>query len=137
MNPEPAFDASFSARHLPTTRWLFFLIYAGIGVNLTFLNVYYINEGLSGTQIGVIGMTASAVAMLAAGFWGYLSDRTGQARLIMACGGLGAAVVAIIFPLVHTFPLYILLASFFAFFQYRVFHLNQLDHPDPAWRSPR
>ncbi len=123
MNPEIVIDASFSARHLPITRWLFFFIYAGIGVNLTFLNVYYINQGLSGTQIGLIGMTASIVAMLAAAFWGYLSDLTGQARLIMAGCALGSVVIALIYPLVHTFPLFLLVAGLFAFFNTAYFIL--------------
>ena len=90
-------------RHLSTMSLLFFLIYAGIGVNLTFLNVYYINQGLTGTQIGLIGTSASLVAMLAASLWGYVSDRTGHAGRVMAGGAAGAAIIAMIYPLVHGF----------------------------------
>lgn len=118
-----AFDAKFSARHLPTTRWLFFFIYAGIGVNLTFLNVFYISQGLTGTQVGLIGLAAASSAMLAAGFWGYLSDRTGQARLIMAGGAIAASLLALLYPLVHTFWLFLLLSVLFAFFTTSAFIL--------------
>ena len=109
--------------HLTTMTLLFFFIYAGIGVNLTFLNVYYIDQGLTGTQIGLIGTAASLVAMVSASLWGYVSDRTGYAGRVMAAGAAGAAIIAMIYPLVHGFVPYLLLASGFAFFNSAFFIL--------------
>ncbi len=103
-------------RHLIVMALLFFLIYAGIGINFTFLNVYYIGQGLTGTQVGLVGMAAALVAMLSAALWGYLADRTGHAGRVMALGAVGTALVAFIYPRVSGFSAYLVLACFFSFF---------------------
>uniref|UniRef100_A0A7C4KHM3 MFS transporter n=1 Tax=Anaerolinea thermolimosa TaxID=229919 RepID=A0A7C4KHM3_9CHLR len=102
------------ARHLATIRLLFFLIYAGIGVNFTFINVFYASKGLTGTQIGLITMVAALVGMIGATLWGYLADRTGQARLIMAGGAIGTGILALLYPFVTNYYLYIPMAGLFA-----------------------
>ena len=79
---------------------LFFFQFAAVGVYFTFLNVYYKQAGLSGAQIGFIGM-ASGIAGIAGSFvWGYLSDRTGRHREFIAVGAVGALLVAQLIPLV-------------------------------------
>src|SRR5512145_552040 len=82
---------------------LFFFQFAGVGVYFTFLNVYYREAGLSGTQIGLINMTTALVTMGGAVVWGALSDRTGKPRLLIAGGAGGALLLAQAVPLVHTF----------------------------------
>ncbi|HCE17566.1 MAG TPA: hypothetical protein DEQ80_06880 [Anaerolinea thermolimosa] len=109
-----ALSTSNQARHLATIRLLFFLIYAGIGVNFTFINVFYASKGLTGTQIGLIAMVAALVGMVGAALWGYLADRTGQARLIMAGGAIGTGILALLYPLVTNFYQYLPLAGLFA-----------------------
>ena len=82
---------------------LFFFQYAAIGVYFTFLNVYFRQAGLSGTQTGVLNMTTALVGVGSSVIWGYLSDRTGQPRLMISLGALGALLVAQAIPYVDGF----------------------------------
>lgn len=82
---------------------LFFFQYAGIGIYFTFLNIYYRDAGLSGTQIGMINMATALIGVASTVIWGNLADRTGQSRLLIAIGGTGALIVAQFIPLVHSF----------------------------------
>lgn len=84
---------------------LFFFQFAAVGVYFTFLNVYYKEAGLSGTQIGLISMVGGIVSMASAFLWGYLSDRTGKPRVLIAVGALGGLLVAQLIPLVKTLNL--------------------------------
>src|SRR5512142_2214671 len=88
---------------------LFFFQFAAVGVYFTFLNVYYREAGLSGTQIGILNMTTSLMGMVGVVLWVYLSDRPGQTRLLIAAGAVGTLVVAQIVPLVHTFEAFLAL----------------------------
>jgi PPP family 3-phenylpropionic acid transporter len=79
---------------------LFFFQFAAVGIYFTFLNVYYKQAGLSGSQIGLIGMAGGIVGIAGTFVWSYLSDRTGQPRLLIAAGALGGLLVAQTIPLV-------------------------------------
>jgi PPP family 3-phenylpropionic acid transporter len=86
--------------------WLYFFQFLAVGAYFVYLNVFYRQAGLSGTQIGIITMTSSIIGVASAIVWGYLSDRTGKPRLLIASGAMGAVVVAQFFPLVHSFWAY-------------------------------
>jgi PPP family 3-phenylpropionic acid transporter len=79
---------------------LFFFQFAAVGIYFTFLNVYYKQAGLSGSQIGLIGMAGGIVGIAGTFLWSYLSDRTGQPRLLIAAGALGGLLIAQLIPLV-------------------------------------
>ncbi len=79
---------------------LFFFQFAAVGIYFTFLNVYYKQAGLSGSQIGFIGMASGIVGIAGTFLWSYLSDRTGQPRLLIAAGALGGLLIAQLIPLV-------------------------------------
>jgi PPP family 3-phenylpropionic acid transporter len=79
---------------------LFFFQFAAIGIYFTFLNVYYKQAGLSGSQIGLIGMAGGIVGIAGTFMWSYLSDRTGQPRLLIAAGALGGLLIVQTIPLV-------------------------------------
>ncbi len=81
---------------------LFFFQYAAIGAFFTFLNVYFREAGLSGTQIGLMGMIGSMVSMACAFLWGYVSDRTGKPSILIGGGAIGALLIAQVYPLVKT-----------------------------------
>jgi PPP family 3-phenylpropionic acid transporter len=84
---------------------LFFAQFAAVGIYFTFLNVYLKQAGLSGTQIGFIGMASGIVGVAGTFLWGYLSDRTGQPRVLIAAGALGGLLTAQLIPLVEIFKL--------------------------------
>jgi MFS transporter, PPP family, 3-phenylpropionic acid transporter len=101
-----------SRLHRPWVFWLlFFFQFAAIGIYFTYLNIYYRNAGLSGTQIGVMNMITALITVISAILWGYLSDRTGQARYFIAAGAVGALIVNQFIPLAHTFWAFLGLAS--------------------------
>lgn len=87
---------------------LFFFQFAAIGVYFTYLNVYYRQAGLSGTQIGLINMSTALVAMAGVVLWGYISDRTGQSRLLITIGAFGALSAGQIVPLLHSFTAFLI-----------------------------
>jgi PPP family 3-phenylpropionic acid transporter len=108
-------------------RLLFFMylfFFGAVGIYMTYINVYYLAAGLSGTQIGLVSTAASLVGFGAASLWGYISDRTGQARIILAVSGLGTAIVASITPFVHSFAGFLGLACGFSLFTTALFTLT-------------
>lgn len=82
---------------------LFFFQFAGVGAYFTFLNIYYRDAGLSGTQIGLINMVTALIGVAGSVLWGNIADRTGQQRWLIAMGAVGGLVAAQFIPLVHTF----------------------------------
>jgi MFS family permease len=98
----------------PSRLWvlwlLFFFQFAAVGAYFTFLNVYYREAGLSGSQIGWLNMTRSLVGMAGAVGWGSLSDRTGRPRLLLAAGAAGELLVAQFVPFVHSFNAFLALS---------------------------
>ena len=88
---------------------LFFFQFAAVGVYFTYLNIYFRQAGLSGTQIGLLNMTTALVGVASVSGWGYLSDLTGKNRLLIAIGAAGALVAAQFIPLVHTFAGFLVL----------------------------
>lgn len=84
---------------------LYFFQFVAVGVYFTFLNVYLKTMGLSGAEIGLIGMTTGITSMAGTFAWGYLSDRTGQPRWLLAMAAVGALLAAQLLPLVDTWDL--------------------------------
>jgi MFS transporter, PPP family, 3-phenylpropionic acid transporter len=96
--------------------WLLsFFQFACVGVYFTFINVYYHEAGMTGTQIGLIIMSAGLVGVVASVFWGNLSDRIGSSRQLLVIGGIGALIAAQFIPLVDTFIGFLLLACVVSF----------------------
>lgn len=91
---------------------LFFFQFAGVGVYYTYLNIYYHESGLSGTQIGLLNMVSGIIAVVGVVVWGNIADRTGKNRLIIAFGAVVGLSVTQFVPLVHGFWAYLGLASF-------------------------
>ena len=70
-------------RGLLIMRVMYFLYFGAVGAYWTFLNVYYRQIGLSGTQIGLVNTLAPLVGIFAATLWGALNDRLGNPRLVL------------------------------------------------------
>jgi MFS transporter, PPP family, 3-phenylpropionic acid transporter len=102
---------------------LFFSMYLGAGVYWNFSSVYFKQVGMSGTQIGLIAMTSGLAAFLASPLWGYLSDRTGRPRMLLAVAAVGASSAALLMPVWRTFSSFVVLAGVFAFFNIAIMTL--------------
>lgn len=110
--------------HLRMLFFIYMSFFGGVGFYMTFINVYYSTAGMSGTQIGLIAMAAGLAGFGGGSLSGYLSDRTGQARIILAVSAVGSAVVALLTILVHSFSGFLILACFFAVFNTAMFTLT-------------
>lgn len=90
---------------------LFFFQYAAIGVYFTFINVYFRNAGLSGTDIGLLNMISALVGVAGSIGWGYLSDLTSKPHIIISAGAAGALISAQFIPHVSGFWAFLLFSS--------------------------
>lgn len=64
------------SRNLWLTRFYFLIYYMGLGAVDPFINLYYVERRLSGTQIGWIGALCAVSALLSAPLWGRVSDNS-------------------------------------------------------------
>ena len=62
---------------------VFALIYMGNGSFLPYLSLYYMEAGLSTTQIGVITAIGPFASLLLQTAWGRLADRTNRKFVLM------------------------------------------------------
>ncbi len=68
------------SRNLWLTRLYFLVFYVGLGAVDPFINLYYVERHLSGTQIGWIGTLCAVSALISAPLWGRVSDNSRQPR---------------------------------------------------------
>ena len=100
----------------PWAFWLlFFFQYAAVAGYYTYLNVYFRDAGLTGTQIGVLNMVTAMISVGSAVVWGFLADRTGKPRYFIAAGAVGALIAAQFIPTVHTFNAFLVIGILSAF----------------------
>ena len=103
-------------RGLLAMRVLYFLYFGALGGYWTYLNVYYKQIGLSGTQIGMVNTLSPLVSIFAATMWGIVNDRLGRPRLVLCITIPGVIVACLGLSLVHHFLLIILFACLMSFF---------------------
>jgi PPP family 3-phenylpropionic acid transporter len=81
-----------SERNLWTLRLYYFLLIGGGGFLFPFINLFYRQQGLSGTEIGLLSTFASLAALIAAPWWGRRSDATSHPRRLLQFGLLATSV---------------------------------------------
>ena len=89
---------------------LYFLVFAAVGIFSSFINLYYQNIGLDGTQIGLINTVSPLVGIFSALLGGMLSDRFGKNRVLFTVSCLGIIFSTWGLSAARSFPM-ILLAS--------------------------
>jgi MFS family permease len=89
---DPAAQAA-SRRDLWLVRLYYFIWMGGLGFILAFINLFFRRQGLSGTQIGVLGTVASVASLIAAPVWGHWSDRVPQPRRLIQIGLVVSAIM--------------------------------------------
>jgi PPP family 3-phenylpropionic acid transporter len=70
-------------RNLSILRFYYLLLGVGGGFLLPFLALFYQQQGLSGTQIGLLSTFAGLAALIAAPIWGRLSDAAVRPRRLL------------------------------------------------------
>ncbi len=81
-----------SQRNLWTLRLYYFLLIGGGGFLFPFINLFYTQQGLSGTEIGLLSTFASLAALIAAPWWGRRSDATSHPRRLLQFGLLATSL---------------------------------------------
>ena len=79
-------------RNLWTLRLYYFLLIGGGGFLFPFINLFYTQQGLSGTEIGWLSTMASLVALIVAPWWGRRSDATPHPRRLLQFGLLATSL---------------------------------------------
>ena len=115
LNPAQPQSTPDSPR-LWTIRALYFFYFAGAGIYVSFINVYYSSIGLSGFQIGIINTLAPGIGIFGSLLWGMLSDRFGKIRLLMMAAALGSAVASFGVGTARTFSWILPLAAVYSLF---------------------
>lgn len=67
-------------------RFYYLLYFGGMGAVSPFINLFYIQNHLSGTEIGLLGTINALVALISAPFLGRWNDNLRQPRLILQLG---------------------------------------------------
>lgn len=94
----------------------YFIYFAAMGAFFPFLNLYYQQTGMTTQQIGMLAAVPPLTVLVAAPLWGSLADAFGLHRYLLPLTLFGAALPALAFTRVHTFPLLALCAVGYAFF---------------------
>lgn len=83
-------------RNLSTLRFYYLTLGVGGGFLLPFLALFYQQQGLSGTQIGLLSTFAGLAALIAAPIWGRLSDAAVRPRRLLQFELLASACLMLI-----------------------------------------
>lgn len=82
-------------RELWLARIYFFVWIGGIGFYYPFLNVFYREQGLSGTEIGLILTMGSAIGLVSAPLWGRWSDSGARLTRLLQLGLVASAALLV------------------------------------------
>ena len=103
-------------RGLLALRVLYFIYFGALGSYWTYLNVYYQEIGLTGTQIGLINTLSPLAAIFAATMWGIVNDRLGRPRTLLRISIPGVILSCLALSLVKDIYLVILFACLMSVF---------------------
>jgi MFS transporter, PPP family, 3-phenylpropionic acid transporter len=95
----------------------YFAFFGAIGCLIPYLNVYFVQQGLTGTQIGWLGSVAPLIALAANPFWGAVADSRQIHRAVLALCALASGVVSLFFLGVQGFFPLLILVTVLSFFR--------------------
>lgn len=94
----------------------YFLFSLGIGA-LQFLNLFYVDLGLSTAQIGMLFAVGPFVMIFAQPFWGLLTDYLNAPKVTITIMIICSVLTALVFPFAFTFEHLLILNIIYFFFQ--------------------
>jgi PPP family 3-phenylpropionic acid transporter len=95
----------------------YFLFFGAIGCLAPFLNIFFQQKGLTGSQIGLLSSIPPLVALTANPIWGAIADRWQIHRLVLAFCALVAGTITLFFLQVEEFVVFVLLVTILTFFR--------------------
>lgn len=81
----------------------YLLFFAAVGGLFNFLALYFVDQGLSGSQVGLLMGTGSLIGLFAGPLWGGLADASQRHRLVLSIAIIGNVLAVFCFPFFHTF----------------------------------
>lgn len=87
----------------------YFFVFLAMGTT-TFMNLYFIRIGFTGTQIGIIGAIGPVISLLVLPFWGLISDGLNARKKILMLTIAVSIFTFLLYPLSKSFYYIILLA---------------------------
>lgn len=94
----------------------YFLFSLGTG-SFQFLNLYYVDFGLTSTEVGTLFAIGPLVMVFSQPFWGILTDYLNAAKRIMIIMLIGTSTIALLFLLSDQFHHLVILNIAYFFFQ--------------------
>jgi len=77
----------------------YFILFASFSGYVMFRNVFLEEVGLSGTQMGIVGLLFPLLGMLAQPFWGIVADWKGASKPILYVSAIVGGVSILLYPL--------------------------------------
>jgi len=96
-------DLARTKRGLLIGRAYFFVFYGALANFVAFINVHLQNQGISGTQIGVINAITFVVAIFSPPLFGAIADRWHLHKAVLVAAGFLVGACALLFLGVSTF----------------------------------
>lgn len=96
---------------LRLARIYYFVFIGAVGFSAPFVNIFYLQQGLTGSQIGLVVLFSSVVGLVVAPLWGRLSDSGFPITRLLQIGLLATAVVLVIRSQLSAFALIALFAA--------------------------
>jgi MFS family permease len=94
----------------------YFLYYAAASGVFPYAALYYKSIGLSGAQVGLLLGLAPLVTLVGAPLFTGLADATHRHKLVMSLTLVGIIVWSLVVPFTQSFPLLLVLITFYALF---------------------
>ncbi len=113
----PSIGATTVKRGLLVAKAYYFLFFGAIGCLAPFLNIFFQQKGLTGSQIGLLSSIPPLVALSANPIWGTIADRWQIHRYVLALCALVAGTITLFFLRVEGFTVFVLLVTILTFFR--------------------
>jgi PPP family 3-phenylpropionic acid transporter len=84
---------AFFNRQLFPIRLYYFIVTGASGFLIPFIGLFYQRQGLTGTQIGLLGTVTATTSLIAAPIWGRWSDQATDSRKLLRIAFVGSGIV--------------------------------------------
>jgi MFS transporter, PPP family, 3-phenylpropionic acid transporter len=88
-----------------------FFFHSAVNIIIGFLPVYFQNQGLSGSKIGLLLAIGPFAAILSQPFWGYMSDKYNTIKRMLLICLIGLLVTSTVFFQMDTFTAYMIMGA--------------------------
>jgi len=95
----------------------YYIYFFGMGALYPLLSVYFKDQGLTGSQLGVVMSIGPVLSIITQPIWGMLCDRYGIQKKVLLVTLVAAGLISLIFPSTHSFWAFFILIGVLNIFQ--------------------